>query len=44
MYGKGNTVHSSRLEAAKLLTLNKTYNEIEENWASTATISRINDH
>ncbi|NMA86621.1 MAG: TrpR-like protein YerC/YecD [Tissierellia bacterium] len=34
---------AQRLEVAKLLTLNKTYNEIEkETGASTATISRIN--
>ncbi len=34
---------AQRLEVAKLLTLNKTYNEIEEETgASTATISRIN--
>lgn len=34
---------SQRLEVAKLLTENKTYNEIEaETGASTATISRIN--
>ena len=34
---------AQRLEVAKLLTLNKTYSEIEkETGASTATISRIN--
>lgn len=34
---------SQRLEVAKLLKLNKTYNEIEDaTGASTATISRIN--
>ena len=34
---------SQRLEVAKLLKINKTYNEIEnETGASTATISRIN--
>lgn len=34
---------AQRLEVAKLLKLNKTYNEIEkETGASTATISRIN--
>lgn len=34
---------AQRLEVAKLLTANKTYNEIEaETGASTATISRIN--
>ena len=34
---------AQRLEVAKLLTLDKTYNEIEkETGASTATISRIN--
>jgi TrpR-related protein YerC/YecD len=34
---------AQRLEVSKLLTLNKTYNEIEkETGASTATISRIN--
>jgi len=34
---------AQRLAVAKLLTLNKTYNEIEkETGASTATISRIN--
>lgn len=34
---------SQRLEVAKLLKVNKTYNEIEEETgASTATISRIN--
>ena len=34
---------AQRLEVAKLLTSNKTYNEIEkETGASTATISRIN--
>ena len=34
---------SQRLEVAKLLKVNKTYNEIEkETGASTATISRIN--
>lgn len=34
---------AQRLEVAKLLTLNKTYNEIEKKTgASTATISRIN--
>ena len=34
---------AQRLEVVKLLTLNKTYNEIEkETGASTATISRIN--
>lgn len=34
---------AQRLEVAKLLTLDKTYNEIErETRASTATISRIN--
>ncbi len=34
---------SQRLEVARLLTMNKTYNEIEKKTgASTATISRIN--